>query len=160
MCVTAMLQQSWIHPRFFLIFGASAILLAGTGPRNVPNSAGLKQAWLQAMYGMEPDSSHGFTAQNAAQNLKLSFGSSGTRLIHGNRSLTLRLRGYGPGVLSSAGNRVEYRRGLLTEWYVNEARGLEQGFTLSARPGKFRQRPTRNCAPDRRIAASDASRAE
>ncbi|MGD0302132.1 MAG: hypothetical protein ABSE86_34055 [Bryobacteraceae bacterium] len=101
----------------------------------MPNSAGLKQAWLQAMYAMEPDSSHGFTAQNAAQNLKLSFGSSGTRLIHGNRSLTLRLRGYGPGVLSSAGNRVEYRRGLLTEWYVNEARGLEQGFTLSARPG-------------------------
>lgn len=32
------------------------------------------------------------------------------------------------------GNRVEYRRGDLVEWYVNDTRGLEQGFTLSRRP--------------------------
>jgi hypothetical protein len=29
-------------------------------------------------------------------------------------------------------NRVEYRRGLLTEWYVNDGRGLEQGFTFDS----------------------------
>jgi hypothetical protein len=29
------------------------------------------------------------------------------------------------------GNRVEYRRGALTEWYVNDTDGLEQGFTLA-----------------------------
>ena len=33
-------------------------------------------------------------------------------------------------------NRIEYRRGALTEWYVNGPLGLEQGFTLRARPGK------------------------
>jgi uncharacterized protein (TIGR03437 family) len=136
-----MLQLSWIHARFFLTFSASAMLLAGAEPRSVPNSAGLKQAWLQAMYAAEPDCSHGFTAQNAAQNLRLSFGSSETRVIHDNRAFTLRLRGYGPGVLSSSGNRVEYHRGLLTEWYVNEASGLEQGFTFSERPESSGNRP-------------------
>ena len=33
-------------------------------------------------------------------------------------------------------NRIEYRRGPMTEWYVNERRGIEQGFTLVAPPGK------------------------
>jgi uncharacterized repeat protein (TIGR01451 family) len=31
-------------------------------------------------------------------------------------------------------NGIEYRRGALTEWYLNDQRGLEQGFTLTARP--------------------------
>jgi len=53
------------------------------------------------------------------------------------------LRGYGygermqeatPATLVAADNRIEYRRGELTEWYVNDQRGLEQGFTLAARP--------------------------
>lgn len=35
---------------------------------------------------------------------------------------------------SSAGNRVTYRRGGLTEWYRNGPLGLEQGFTLARRP--------------------------
>ncbi|MGK3986771.1 hypothetical protein WME99_27235 [Sorangium sp. So ce136] len=32
------------------------------------------------------------------------------------------------------GHRIEYRRAGLTEWYVNGPLGLEQGFTLPARP--------------------------
>ena len=32
------------------------------------------------------------------------------------------------------GARVEYRRGAWTEWYVNDHRGVEQGFTLAAPP--------------------------
>ncbi len=36
--------------------------------------------------------------------------------------------------IQGAGNRVEYRRGALTEWYVNDPRGIEQGFTLQRRP--------------------------
>ena len=38
--------------------------------------------------------------------------------------------------LAAAGNRIEYRRGDLVEWYINDGRGLEQGFTLSEQPGK------------------------
>ena len=33
-------------------------------------------------------------------------------------------------------NRVEYRRGALTEWYVNGPLGLEQGLTLERAPGE------------------------
>lgn len=32
-------------------------------------------------------------------------------------------------------NRVEYRRGPLTEWYVNGPLGVQQGFTLTSPPG-------------------------
>ena len=39
-----------------------------------------------------------------------------------------------PAALAADGNRIEYRRGPLTEWYVNDERGLEQGFTLAAAP--------------------------
>ncbi|MDQ3652920.1 MAG: FG-GAP repeat protein [Acidobacteriota bacterium] len=55
--------------------------------------------------------------------------------------MTLRGYGYGeqmqevaPAALAAADNRIEYRRGEMTEWYVNDQRGLEQGFTLAARP--------------------------
>ncbi len=40
----------------------------------------------------------------------------------------------GPARMSSSGNRVEYDRGALSEWYVNSPRGLEQGFTLRQPP--------------------------
>ena len=32
------------------------------------------------------------------------------------------------------GNRIEYLRDTLTEWYINDTRGLEQGFTLLSPP--------------------------
>jgi Collagen triple helix repeat (20 copies) len=35
---------------------------------------------------------------------------------------------------SASGNRVVYRRGGLTEWYVNGPLGLEQGFEVAKRP--------------------------
>ena len=31
-------------------------------------------------------------------------------------------------------NRIEYHRGDMVEWYINDHRGLEQGFTLKSRP--------------------------
>ncbi len=126
-------QQSWI-------LVTCATLLAASEPQNIPNRDGLKQAWLQATYAIEPN---GFTARNTAQNLKLSFGPSETRMVHGAEAFGLRFVGYGRGgkleqpaaaLISSAKNRIEYRRGALTEWYVNEAQGLEQGFTLTAPP--------------------------
>ncbi|MGH9769559.1 MAG: FG-GAP repeat protein, partial [Blastocatellia bacterium] len=50
--------------------------------------------------------------------------------------------GYGDALLPAAfpelvakGNRLEYRRSGITEWYINTARGLEQGFTLADAPG-------------------------
>jgi hypothetical protein len=45
------------------------------------------------------------------------------------------LRGAGAVTPDASGNRVEYHRGALTEWYVNGPLGLEQGFTLAQPPG-------------------------
>jgi hypothetical protein len=36
--------------------------------------------------------------------------------------------------LTADGNGLEYRRGYISEWYLNDQRGLEQGFTLTAPP--------------------------
>ena len=39
-----------------------------------------------------------------------------------------------PATLSAVGNRIEYQRAGLTGWYVNDERGLEQGFIIDAPP--------------------------
>ncbi|HLF25275.1 MAG TPA: FG-GAP-like repeat-containing protein [Anaerolineae bacterium] len=38
--------------------------------------------------------------------------------------------------LSTDENRIDYGRGTFTEWYINDARGLEQGFTLARPPNR------------------------
>ena len=43
--------------------------------------------------------------------------------------------------IRASGNRVEYRRGDMTEWYVNDERGLDQGFTLNAPPASRKENP-------------------
>ncbi|MBN2392314.1 MAG: FG-GAP repeat protein [Anaerolineae bacterium] len=59
-------------------------------------------------------------------------------------ALELRTTGYGyegdvhplptPAETTTDGNRLEFHRAGLTEWYINDERGLEQGFTLDAPP--------------------------
>jgi hypothetical protein len=49
------------------------------------------------------------------------------------------LRPTEPGELVAQANRVEHRRGDLIEWYLNDGRGLEQGFTLAAPPAGERE---------------------
>ena len=39
------------------------------------------------------------------------------------------------------GNRVEFSRAHIAEWFVNDEQGLEQGFTISAPPSKGRAPP-------------------
>ena len=75
--------------------------------------------------------------------LSSSFTSAGIEIRNGDDFLRLTLREYGYGTQLQAtrpdapevtGNRVFYEHGNLTEWYVNGAPGLEQGFTLASRP--------------------------
>jgi hypothetical protein len=99
-----------------------------------------------------------YQAPNRAHNLRTYFTPQGIRVIP--RVLQgetppwewgLTLSGYGSvlgvqpvaaATLHSEGNRIEYRHGApgtgpdlaLTEWYVNDERGLEQGFILDAPP--------------------------
>jgi hypothetical protein len=87
-------------------------------------------------------------APNRAQGFRTSFDAEGIRLVPRVEgaapwSLSLELRAQGrPGHVvpvdavapEALGDRVEYRRGHVIEWYVNGSRGLEQGFTLTAPP--------------------------
>jgi hypothetical protein len=87
-------------------------------------------------------------AANPAQEMTADFGDDAVRLTvsesdGATRAVTLRLTGYGyegrsqrpvHAGLTANDNRVEYDRGVLSEWYINDARGLEQGFTLTQPP--------------------------
>jgi hypothetical protein len=94
--------------------------------------------------------SGGFKARNAQHKLAADFTSQGVTVRGENVIWKIALRGYGYGgvlkpwpmvVPRAKFNRVEYRRGSLTEWYVNGPAGLEQGFTITKPPGQANHRP-------------------
>lgn len=89
-------------------------------------------------------------AENSCNRLTVDFSPSGVTLQSGASRWRMKLLAYGYGdevqpvadVSPQANaNRVEYRRGTMTEWYVNGPAGLEQGFTLSQPPGKWDGKP-------------------
>jgi len=93
-------------------------------------------------------------ATNPNQELVAYFTGQGVEIRSGDGSWRMALRGYGygnalvaarPALVHTDLNRVEYRRGSLTEWYVNGPLGLEQGFTISERPGEQFGRPLTIC---------------
>jgi len=90
------------------------------------------------------------TAENSEQELSAVFKPGGVHIRTGEADLGMALVGYGYGdhlrgassVIPRANqNRVEYRRGTLTEWYENGPFGLEQGFTLAKPPALKRDQP-------------------
>ncbi|MEI6044911.1 MAG: carboxypeptidase regulatory-like domain-containing protein, partial [Chloroflexota bacterium] len=119
-------------------------------PEEMPQ--GLYQTWMQTQnleaandstYRLEAGTGE-VQGHNPSQGLELSFQSGGVTINGMNLSLT-RI-GYQGQTLEPlaevapvvTANRVEYQRGTgLTEWYINKAEGLEQGFTLTqAWPGQ------------------------
>ena len=102
----------------------------------------LRSAFVQAQHKVEPKGS-GFRLQNPENQLQAEFHDGAVTAKHPGGEFGLRLEGYGYGArlaspatasAHASGTRVEYQRGALTEWYVNDVRGLEQGFTLRERP--------------------------
>ena len=96
----------------------------------------------QASYRIQRSGS-ALTATNRPHGLSARFRAHGVQVRTGGDTLALRLRaaGYGrtlhpvaPAAPAAHANRVSYRRGALTEWYANGPLGLEQGFTVRARP--------------------------
>ena len=92
----------------------------------------------------------GFHLENAEQQLEAEVSSRGVEVNLAQQNWTVRLQGYGrgtdlitvdPATPKAEKNRVEYDRGAMTEWYINGPLGLEQGFTLNARPGQARNLP-------------------
>jgi hypothetical protein len=80
----------------------------------------------------------GYRADNPSQQWQTRFDGGGfvLRPQAGGWEWGLRLMGQaGPPALSAQGNRVEYVwNSSLTEWFVNDERGLEHGFVLRQRP--------------------------
>ena len=89
-----------------------------------------------------------YQAPNRAHNLRTYFIGDGIRMIPRSEQepswqLGLQLKGYGyagqatdllPAEPTVSGNRIEYCRGGVTEWYENSEQGLRQGFTLETAP--------------------------
>ncbi len=131
--------------RFPLLVSVAAVLalsLVANGQTS-PISQDSQPVPGPATYELQSSGSGGYQARNAAQRLQLEFTPQEAELQYPKASGGLRLTGYGYGErlqapadarLVRSGNRVEYLRGDLTEWYVNQADGLEQGFTFQTRP--------------------------
>ncbi|WP_287129130.1 FG-GAP-like repeat-containing protein [Candidatus Cyanaurora vandensis] len=104
----------------------------------------MQQALTQARYRVYTHQGSPY-ANNPAQGFSVQFQPQGL-VLQGEgatRPWTLGLSKIGdkslPAVPGTAiGNRVEYRRGAMTEWYLNTPQGLEQGFTLQAPPTEQR----------------------
>lgn len=78
-------------------------------------------------------------ARNEVHHLSANFSTAGVNIAKDGKNWQLALQSYGydenlKNVLKaspvSGTNRVEFRRGALTEWYVNGPLGLEQGVTI------------------------------
>ncbi len=114
------------------------------------------QGQISAALGRDQSTYHvarltdGFRMENANHGLTMEATSAGIRIRPGAASWGLALQDFGYGgdlrdatrtAPRAAGNRVEYRRDGLTEWYVNGPLGLEQGITLAQPPGKSTGEP-------------------
>ncbi len=87
-------------------------------------------------------------APNRAHGLRSYFAQEGIHVVDRTQESpswvwSLSFAGYGRGTslwpvqearLSVVKNRIEYSRGIVEEWYVNDPRGIEQGFVLKAPP--------------------------
>ena len=127
----------------------------GTGSeRGRPSDAALAPLFddiRRSEYSFSPAAGASFSAPNRAQALRASLAANG--LLVSQRTMDeaawafrLRLARVGrEGAMdevgaaeriTSVGNRIEMERGdvALTEWYVNDARGIEQGFTIHQPP--------------------------
>ena len=91
-----------------------------------------------------------FHADNPQHALAVDVTPHGVEVLNNSVRWGFELRGYGYGAerlaVSMAApraktNRIEFKRGTLTEWYINGPLGLEQGFTLARPPGKSNGRP-------------------
>jgi hypothetical protein len=145
-------MRAWRLTTMFLSCIVSVVVPAHAsdplGPRfsGLPSSA---QTSISAALGRDLAGYHarhfkdGFVAHGSRPDAIARFGAKGVELRSGTVDWSIRLAAYGYGnAVQSVGqsipearlNRVEYRRGSLTEWYVNGPAGVEQGFTIRTRP--------------------------
>ncbi len=147
--------------RYSLLAVTSLWLLTSAALADAPADStppGVTQSWLDAVkrdinareYQFSAAVDGAYSAPNRALDLRSRVAAAGVRVVSRTKGeeafkLELRLARAGregsladmpAGKAELRGERVEIRRvGLqLVEWYTNDARGLEQGFTITARP--------------------------
>ena len=117
----------------------------------------LSAAVTAARYQIEARKGGSYQAANPKQGYRTVFTPQGLEVRGTSRTgqdwrMRMKLTGYGYGErkkvvtstsLKAGGDRIEYERragegSALSEWYVNRADGLEQGFTIPQAPGKRR----------------------
>jgi hypothetical protein len=117
----------------------------------------LSAAVTAARYQIEARQEGGHEAANPKQGYRTVFAREGVEVRGSSRTggkwrLGMKLTAYGYGERKKAApsadvkakdDRIEYERrasdgGAISEWYVNRASGLEQGFTIAQAPGKRR----------------------
>lgn len=133
--------------------GKSSRTIPATGLLILPADA---QGPISAALGRDESqywihrSADGFHGENPRQALVAEFTKDGAEVRRRNLQWVLQTRAYGYGntlrplkVVApyASANRVEYERDGITEWYENGPMGLEQGFTLSHRPGNANGQP-------------------
>ncbi|MBP7147914.1 MAG: FG-GAP repeat protein [Acidobacteria bacterium] len=108
----------------FLCLGSSPLEAADPRPVSDP-----------AEYAVTRDA-EGWQAVNLAHGFRTRFDARGIRLSPRRAAIwawTLTLCDEPARELRTDGNRVELDRGRILEWYVNDERGLEQGFTIASK---------------------------
>jgi trimeric autotransporter adhesin len=138
------------------LFLATSAFAAESGPSSFSRLPAGAQAAISAAIGRDVAAYHvrasadGFHADNIRHDLSLEFGPGGVMIRNGQALFQMQARGYGyeeslktfePVAPQAVDNRVEYRRGPFTEWYVNGPMGLEQGFTIAQAPGHSNGQP-------------------
>jgi hypothetical protein len=140
-----------------IVVVVAGLVLAGRGAGEAPSGAiGMSdlpltaQAQVSASLGRALPRYHAMQRagvlrmENPRHRLSADFSRASIQIRTGATAwgLSLLSAGYGddstaviPVEPHAAANRVEYRRGDLTEWYVNGPLGLEQGFTFAKAPG-------------------------
>jgi len=143
---------------------APAAMAAGSEEMTPGLADAVRQAILEEEYGLAPGPYGSWRAESSAQGMSASFTPSGLEVSgvdeDGERwTLGLSLESWGrgshltraaEGSCEASGRRMEIHREGLVEWYVNDERGIEQGFDIAAAPG-----PTRSGEPLRLELAVD-----
>ena len=119
-------------------FVAAIVLCSSVGAAEVPDAwsrrVGRDIAASEYHLTWQPEA-QAFSAPNREQGLRATFGPTGLRVTpreDASWEWGLSLVGWDEAAPSASGPRVEYDRGRIVEWYVNEPQGIEQGFTLLA----------------------------
>jgi hypothetical protein len=135
------------------LFARPSVSLAASQQQQTLTDLPLQaQAAIAASIGRDQPAYHahaetsGFRFDNSRHGFTATLTDTGLTLAQGRAIGTLQLTGWGYGTPSKSvraaalraadTNRVEYRRGPLTEWYINGPLGLEQRLTISKPQGR------------------------